>query len=186
MTAALHDLMTRAEGLPCRTDPEPYFSPNATDRQYATRQCHACPLLLACMKYALTSGQEYGVWGGVDFEARALGCGTDRGYRTHKRRGELPCRLCESAHTEAVEADRRQRLAEEHAAGGTIRGYWLHRRLEEEACVPCKRACARQSRERRERDRASAERERGDVVALPPSDPFHGPQAPTQRLPLTA
>lgn len=186
MTAALHDLMTRTEGLPCRTDPELFFSTAPTARQYAARQCHRCPLLLACMRYALAADEQYGVWGGVDFEARAIGCGTDRGYRIHKRRGELPCRLCESAHAEAVEADRRQRLAEEHAAGGSIRGYWLHRRLEEEACVPCKRACARQSQERRDRVRAGTEGARSAATHLPAGDLLRAPQTPAQRLPLTA
>ncbi|MBZ3909400.1 WhiB family transcriptional regulator [Streptomyces acidiscabies] len=179
MTAALHDLMTRTEGLSCRTDPEPFFSPNATDRQYAARQCHACPLLLACQHHALATGEQHGVWGGVDFEARAMGCGTERGYQIHIRRKESICPRCQSAHDEAVEANRRQLLAEAHRAGGTTRGYWMHRRLGEEACVKCKRAQARKSKERRERAHAG-------VVVLPSSDPLNGPQGPVQRLPLAA
>jgi len=141
---------------PCRVDPGPWFSTDPTERTYAARQCHACPMLLDCMRQALASDERFGVWGGVDFESRARGCGTDRGYRVHKRQHEEPCSLCQAAHDEAVDTERRRLLAEAHAAGGTTRGYWTHRALEEEACVPCKRACARQSQERRDRARAAA------------------------------
>ena len=157
----LADLTARTPGLPCRLDPEPWFSTAAADRRYAARQCHACPLLLDCMWYALDTQQQHGVWGGVDFEARAMGCGTERGYQIHIRRKEPACPLCQGAHDEAVEANRRRLLAEAHKAGGTVRGYWMHRRLGEAACVPCKRAVARQSKRRREQERAACERARG-------------------------
>ncbi|GGQ48628.1 WhiB family transcriptional regulator [Streptomyces asoensis] len=155
---SLHDLMTRTPGLPCRLDPDPFFSSSPTDRQYAARQCHGCPLLLACMRHALAADEQHGVWGGVDFEARATGCGTERGYRVHIRRGTAVDSMCQAAHDEFVEADRRRRLAEAHAVGGTVRGYWMHRRLGEEACPGCKGAQARKSAAHRERRRAGAER----------------------------
>ncbi|MFF1282187.1 WhiB family transcriptional regulator [Streptomyces sp. NPDC058299] len=146
--------------VPCRTDPGPWFSPDPAERSYAARQCHPCPLLLDCMRQALAAGEQHGVWGGVDFEARARGCGTERGYRAHRRRSEQPCDPCQAAYDEALETNRRRILADAHAAGGTARGYWTHRALEEEACVPCRRACARQSKERRDRARQGRSRPR--------------------------
>lgn len=184
MTAALHDLMNHTEGLPCREDSEPFFSDNPAFRRYAARQCRRCPLLLACMRYALDAGEKHGVWGGVDFESRTVGCGTDRGYWSHKSRREDVCAACLAAHEEVVDADRRRRLAAEHGLGGSVRGYWLHRRLGEGACVPCKRAVARQSQERRARDRADAERARAEWDAPKVADPLRGPETGVQRLAL--
>lgn len=153
----LHTLAAQTPGLPCRTitaDDDPWFSTDQTERQYAARLCHRCPLLLACMKDALARDEQHGVWGGVDFEARAAGCGTERGYQVHKRNGQPVCPGCQSAHDVAVEANRRRILAREHGGGGSVRGYWMHRRLGEEACPGCKGAVARQSALARERGRA--------------------------------
>jgi hypothetical protein len=183
---SLHDLMIRTPGLPCRTDPGPWFSPDPTERRDAAQRCRACPLLLACMRYALDAREQHGVWGGVDFEARAIGCGTERGYRVHRRRGEQPCPRCQAAYDEAVEAERRRLLAVAHAAGGTVRGYWMHRRLGEEACVPCKRACARQSKARRDREREAAERAREAWDDRRGAEALPGRQAGVQRLALSA
>ncbi|MEV4335727.1 WhiB family transcriptional regulator [Streptomyces sp. NPDC049590] len=73
--------------LPCRTAPDLWFSPDPTDRAYAARQCHTCPLLLGCMRQALAAGEKYGVWGGVDFEARAHGAAPSAatGHRDKRR-----------------------------------------------------------------------------------------------------
>ncbi|MGW2210144.1 WhiB family transcriptional regulator [Streptomyces sp. NPDC001781] len=175
---SLHDLTARTPGLPCRTDPEPWFSPDPTARQYAVQQCRtACPLLAACLQHAFTAGEQSGVWGGVDMDARTIGCGTERGFRVHKRRSEEPCESCQAAHDEAVETDRRRRLAAEHAAGGSLRGYWMHRRLGEDACVPCKRAQARRSQERRDEARAAAGRARGAWGDSGDADDVPGAQA---------
>ena len=181
---SLADLTARTPGLPCRDDPEPWFSTSSSDRQYAARQCHRCPLLLDCMRYALDTGQQHGVWGGVDFEARAMGCGTERGYQIHIRRKEPVCPLCQGAHDEQVEDNRRRMLAEAHAAGGTVRGYWTHWRLGESACVPCKRALARHSKEQRARARAAAERPVTDLGDRRAAEPLPSPQTAVQPLAL--
>jgi len=181
---SLHDLMTRTAGLPCREQPEPFFSPDQAERQYAARECHRCPLLLACMRHALAADERWGVWGGVDFEARAAGCGTERGYANHKRQQEAVCSACQAAHEETVEANRLRILAREHAAGGSIRGYWMHRRLGEEACVPCKRACARKSAQQRERARRGREQPSAAPVAPGPAEVLLSPQAAVQPLAL--
>jgi hypothetical protein len=158
---SLFDLTATTPNLPCRTLTAEFFSNDPIERQYAARQCHRCPLLLACQQHALANEERYGVWGGVDFEARAMGCGTERAYQIHKRRKEQACPECQAAHDETVDANRRRLLALAHAAGGTTRGYWMHRRLGEESCVSCKAAQARRSQERRNGQRAGAERARG-------------------------
>ncbi|WP_329291914.1 WhiB family transcriptional regulator [Streptomyces pseudovenezuelae] len=181
---SLTDLTATTPGLPCRTDPDPFFSPNPVERSYAARQCHRCPLLLECMRYALAADEQYGVWGGVDMEARAMGCGTERGYQIHIRRKEPVCPLCRAAHDERVEANRRHLLEVAHRAGGTTRGYWMHRRLGEEACEGCKRAQGRRSAERRERQRATAGRPRRASAASGMVEPLLSPHAAVQPLAL--
>lgn len=183
---SLAALTATTRSLPCREDPEPWYSPDPTERAYAARQCHACPLLFACMKQALAAGEQHGVWGGVDFEARAIGCGTKRGFQIHKRRREPVCPACQAAHDEAVHANRLRILAEAHKAGGTIRGYWMHRRLGEEACVPCKRACARNSAEHRERRRQGRTRARAAVVALGTTEAGSGAPGGVQGLAIAS
>lgn len=187
MTSTLHDLMTSTDGLPCREQSALWYSPDPVERRDAEQQCRtACPILAACMRHALAAKERYGVWGGVDMEARAIGCGTERAYRIHVRRGESPCPTCLAAHEEAVDAERRRLLGEAHAAGGTLRGYWMHRRLGEEACVPCKRACGRASRERRERERADAERARGEWGDLGGPECLPGLQAGVQAFAIAS
>lgn len=182
----LHDLTATTPGLPCRLDPDLWHSPDPAERHDAARRCHRCPLLLACMKYALDAREQYGVWGGVDFEARASGCGTARGYRVHRRRGEQPCARCQAAYDEAVEAERRRLLGVAHAAGGTVRGYWMHRRLGEEACVPCKRAQARKSAARRRAARAAAGAPVTPLEGRRAADAVPGAPAGVQAFPLAS
>ncbi len=182
---SLHQLTATTTGLPCRTtDPELWYSDNPTDRHYASRQCGACPILLACRLYALDSHQQWGVWGGVDMTAVETHCGSSRGYQIHRRNGEQPCEACQTAHDEAVEADRRRRLSVEHGRGGSVAGYHLHRRLGEEACVACRAALGRQSKERRERERAAAERSRGAWGVHEVTGPVQGAQAAVQSFPV--
>lgn len=176
----LHQLTTTTPGLPCRTDTEPFFSTNPTERHYATQLCRPCPLLLACLHHALAADEQHGVWGGLDFEARVIGCGTDRGFRRHRRRGEVACVACQAAHDDAVMADRVRRLGVEHGLGGSVRGYWLHWRMGEPACRPCKAALARKSAARRARARVAAE---GAVTVLSdrrPAEEPYGAHAGTQ------
>ncbi|MGY0067693.1 WhiB family transcriptional regulator [Streptomyces sp. QTS137] len=156
---SLHDLTATTAGLPCRLDPDPWFSDFALDRRYAARQCGGCLLLLACRLYALESDQRWGVWGGVDMTAVPTHCGTERGHRMHVRDGEPPCEPCRDAHASLVEKRRREQLEVEHAKGGSVRGYEVHRRLGEDACAGCLAAVREQSARSR-RARAPRGRER--------------------------
>ena len=181
---SLADLTATTPGLPCRTDPDAFFSPDPVERSYAARECHRCPLLLECMRYALAADEQHGVWGGVDFEARAMGCGTERGYQIHIRRKEPVCPRCRAAHDERVEANRRQLLEVAHRAGGTVRGYGMHRRLGEEACEGCKRAQGRASAKRRQREREACERAREAWDARKAAERLVGAPAAVQSLAL--
>jgi WhiB family transcriptional regulator, redox-sensing transcriptional regulator len=56
-------------------DPE-FFFPNGTSGeslpqiQSAKSICHACPVREECLEFALTSRQDYGIWGGTTEEER--------------------------------------------------------------------------------------------------------------------
>ena len=55
----------------CRkVDPELFFD-NATINQ-AKAICKTCPLIVACAQYAINSGMDYGVWGGLSETDRAM------------------------------------------------------------------------------------------------------------------
>jgi WhiB family transcriptional regulator, redox-sensing transcriptional regulator len=44
--------------------------PGLRQTEQAKEICRACPVLTPCARLALASGQEYGVWGGLDEEER--------------------------------------------------------------------------------------------------------------------
>ncbi|MFC6085249.1 WhiB family transcriptional regulator [Sphaerisporangium aureirubrum] len=60
----------------CRTeDPELFFPISATgpgqaQQDRAKAVCARCPVRPACLDYALTTGQEHGIWGGTAPEER--------------------------------------------------------------------------------------------------------------------
>ena len=82
-------------------------------------------------------------------------CGTDNGYRTHLRRGQVACEPCKAGHREAGRAwrygpDRPRRVLQ---PCGTAAAYNRHRNRREVPCRPCMDAHARD-----ERGRAAARR----------------------------
>ncbi|WP_455428463.1 WhiB family transcriptional regulator [Klenkia terrae] len=69
----------------CRDeDPELFFpigttGPAVTQIEQAKAVCHRCPVVQSCLEWALTSGQDSGVWGGLsEDERRALKRRTQR------------------------------------------------------------------------------------------------------------
>ena len=100
-----------------RTDVD-WFAVDQEGKTAAKAICAECPSTLPCYATAAANNEMFGVWGGVDFSLprRALGlpgrpppqCGTDTGYKSHNRKGELPCQPCRAAH---YEAHKRYRLA---------------------------------------------------------------------------
>lgn len=63
-----------------------------------------CPFLAECLEYALTTHQEFGIWGGRSMRARGRirkgppEHGTIAGYGWHRRHDEPPCDDCRIAH----------------------------------------------------------------------------------------
>ncbi|WP_330236125.1 WhiB family transcriptional regulator [Streptomyces sp. NBC_00566] len=154
--------MAATAGLPCRTtDPELWFSGSSSDRALAVALCRECPLQRECAQHALDRPELRGVWGAttaadrrgfrtgeqhrLDEQGRVrMLCGSERAYRSHFAYGERPgtdCVAgdCVAAHEAHVTAERRSRLAAEHALpdGGSAAGYWMHRRLGEPSCGAC-------------------------------------------------
>lgn len=55
-----------------RTQRAPSARAAADAREHEALQvCHTCPVILECRSYALRTGQEFGIWGGLTAEARA-------------------------------------------------------------------------------------------------------------------
>lgn len=60
-----------------REDPEAFFPVGSTgvaaeQIERAKAVCAACPVQSPCLTFALTSNQEFGVWGGCDEDERRL------------------------------------------------------------------------------------------------------------------
>ncbi|MFJ2733707.1 WhiB family transcriptional regulator [Streptomyces sp. NPDC087317] len=199
----LPQLTARTPGLPCRLDPNTFFSDQARERDAAQRLCQTCPLRTPCARYALEERIPHGVWGGTTVaERRAfwtgkpwrfddagrlrLLCGSERAYRAHFAYREKPGAACVGgdcveAHAMHVEAQRRARLAEEHDKGGTIRGYQIHWALGEPPCDPCRAANARGSASRRRKPSRRLQR-----PPTPSGTPGNGAAAPAQAFPLAS
>lgn len=78
----------------------------------ARRLCQSCPVQAECLDYALTAGEDEGIWGGcTEREREALRrrlklpptprraeplqpCGTPAAHKRHLRAGEKPCQAC--------------------------------------------------------------------------------------------
>jgi WhiB family redox-sensing transcriptional regulator len=61
----------------CRTNGEPdLFFPAGTvgpyleQNQQAKSICSGCPVRIACLRFALSTNQQFGIWGGLDEEER--------------------------------------------------------------------------------------------------------------------
>jgi WhiB family transcriptional regulator, redox-sensing transcriptional regulator len=66
------------ESAACRyADTELFFPIGTTgtavpDIERAKAICASCPVQQACLEFALTTGQQFGIWGGRDEEERRL------------------------------------------------------------------------------------------------------------------
>lgn len=170
----------------CTDEPGLFHSTTHTDQEHARLICHTCPLRPACADHALTRPEDRGTWGGltraerrhildpndptwVDEQGRIrLPCGTLRALASHLRYRET-CTTCRAAQDARVEEQRRARLAEEHAAGGTRAGAVTHRRLGEpvcDACLAAERAAWAARPAPRRRAKAQQQPEQGPGLAL--------------------
>lgn len=92
--------------------------------------------------------------------ARAA-CGTDSGYRRHRRHGETPCQECLDEHrvqqAELAHSPVRRPSALKPIAHGTLRGYKQHWYRKEQPCAECREANRRDSTERARRKRGEGQ-----------------------------
>lgn len=58
--------------LPCRSDPELFFSESPEEVERAKSWCADCPIRRACLAGALERGEPWGVWGGELFAEGAI------------------------------------------------------------------------------------------------------------------
>jgi WhiB family transcriptional regulator, redox-sensing transcriptional regulator len=66
-TIAADTLGTWAEHATCAsTDPEIFFPAKGDPGTQARQVCGRCPVSDNCLAYALQSGEEFGIWGGLD------------------------------------------------------------------------------------------------------------------------
>lgn len=81
--------------LPCRRDPDAWFAGRKKDVAAAQQGCQPCPLKAECLAWALSTGQEHGVWGGELMRAgERPGCGHPASDEYRNTRGQLACHGC--------------------------------------------------------------------------------------------
>lgn len=85
---------------PCKADPEAMFATNPIGIEYAKTICQTCSVTASCLEWALDTGEEYGVWGGLSEAERR-----DILRQTLRRKpavvpGEDPLRKAWEKHTE--------------------------------------------------------------------------------------
>ncbi|MEO5901739.1 MAG: WhiB family transcriptional regulator [Ilumatobacteraceae bacterium] len=57
----------------CRAlDAELFFPETANDEDAAKRTCDRCPVREACLDHAMTNGEAFGIWGGLNLRERRL------------------------------------------------------------------------------------------------------------------
>ncbi len=75
-TAAAELLPTEdweSAALCAQTDPESFFPERGESTREAKRVCMNCTVRVECLDFALSTGQQFGVWGGLsEFERRGL------------------------------------------------------------------------------------------------------------------
>jgi len=66
-TQPVPDFIPHGVTPPCREeDPELFFSPGERYSNEVRAICHRCPLESKCAQWAITSGEQWGLWGGLD------------------------------------------------------------------------------------------------------------------------
>jgi WhiB family transcriptional regulator, redox-sensing transcriptional regulator len=60
-------LVSDAEQLPCRENPELFFAESPADVETAKALCLGCPVRAECLAGALDRREPWGVWGGELF-----------------------------------------------------------------------------------------------------------------------
>jgi WhiB family redox-sensing transcriptional regulator len=58
------------QALCAQTDPDSFFPEKGQSTADAKRTCMACEVRVQCLDYALSHGEQYGVWGGLSERER--------------------------------------------------------------------------------------------------------------------
>jgi WhiB family redox-sensing transcriptional regulator len=74
-------------------DPDLFFSTGAAQTEMAKAVCATCPVRLQCLRWALESGQNSGVWGGLSEDERRLLKQPGRARARGANRNLLPVRI---------------------------------------------------------------------------------------------
>jgi hypothetical protein len=102
--------------LPCRTNPELWFADpgKSEDIAEAKRLCRTCPVIDACLQYALDHRDRWGVWGGLSAEDRAALKPNDTCVNGHKvgARSVREDGLCRECRKVAWQREKRRKAAE--------------------------------------------------------------------------
>ncbi|MFE9232025.1 WhiB family transcriptional regulator [Cellulosimicrobium funkei] len=153
----------RALGACTTEDPEAFFHPEGERGLMRQRRveaakaiCGRCPFAAECLDYAITTGQEYGVWGGVGEDERLPMIRDRRAGRrgvttVHEPREYKPCTVpdCTRVTHTAGRCWSHHKMATTRPACGTEAGYRRHKALGEEPCEHCREAKAVAQRDRR-------------------------------------
>lgn len=112
------ELDWQADALCAQTDPEAFYPDKGGSNKAAKAVCMRCPVRPACLDYALTHDERFGVWGGMsERQRRQLKPSPGQGART-----DLAANLCSKG------------LHVMEGANVTVRQDGFRR------CLPCRRA----------------------------------------------
>lgn len=125
----------------CRgMDPELFFPDigHSMNAIRAKRVCATCPVADHCLEYALTSGERFGIWGGVgEPERKRLRRLRSLGVDTRDPSALLP---------PPRQLEKRPSRRSSTAPCGTYAGYKRHKNWDEPPCDECRAANARTAR----------------------------------------
>jgi WhiB family redox-sensing transcriptional regulator len=107
-----------------------FFPENGGSTADAKRICRRCPVRTACLDYALSNDERFGVWGGL----------------SEQERRKIAVQMPVAAPVEPAAPD------DEHEHGSRA-GYDRHRRRREKACAACKAAASADSLKQRRKRR---------------------------------
>lgn len=63
-TGPVERVLDPAADIPCRTDPERWFSEQTAEIESAKALCRTCPIRVQCLADAIDRVEPWGVWGG--------------------------------------------------------------------------------------------------------------------------
>lgn len=67
---AAREMAWADRALCAEVDPELFYPDASVTARHAKRVCMACEVRVACLDYALRTGQRWGVWGGLSERQR--------------------------------------------------------------------------------------------------------------------